>query len=354
MQKEAFMFGHRRAFTFVEPLGASDRIAFVQPAIASMKKAKGFTLVELLVVIGIISVLIAILLPTLNKARQSGTYIACQSNLREMGQALMMYVDENKGLLPWGANDSGESWESGPPPSNEYSWFWTFTLSQYMNKNLLGSDGLVHNLSRTFQDGDTIQDATSAPYINHYTCNPRLFPNNDDGDYAANTFSSGSVPEFAPGDPRIHPPKIASVKPSTVFLFWDAPQCRDYPIVAGNGAYEIASELDGNELTFGTAFILGSPDTAVNYNRPVSPGNISQSQSATVCATLQKTWNIDTLSSYPPIDATESQPNIFNTQIRFRHLGNTTLNALCLDGHVESRLKGQFMVTDICTNYPQQ
>src|SRR3954451_20028970 len=63
------------------------------------QKRKGFTLVELLVVIGIIALLISILMRALRKARDSAIRISCASNLRQWGIALTAYAAQNKGRL---------------------------------------------------------------------------------------------------------------------------------------------------------------------------------------------------------------------------------------------------------------
>jgi prepilin-type N-terminal cleavage/methylation domain-containing protein len=118
----------------------------------------GFTLVELLVVIGIIAVLISILLPSLAAARESANRIKCLSNLRQIGTAFLMYTADNKGYFPASARGSTVTgfaanyedwvyWQQPNSPGQPTSFFWPATgtrpadqspqygaIPKYMNK----------------------------------------------------------------------------------------------------------------------------------------------------------------------------------------------------------------------------
>src|SRR5438477_3885203 len=61
---------------------------------------RAFTLIEILVVIGIIAILLGILLPAVEKARHKGYIDACASNLRQLGAAITIYSNENHGHYP--------------------------------------------------------------------------------------------------------------------------------------------------------------------------------------------------------------------------------------------------------------
>lgn len=92
----------------------------------------GFTLVELLVVIGIIALLISILLPALSQAQRQGRAIKCMSSLRQLGIAYNMYANENKGWWPAAVHNAATG---TPIPIKDPEIRWPDMLQRYISQN---------------------------------------------------------------------------------------------------------------------------------------------------------------------------------------------------------------------------
>ena len=90
-----------------------------------VQKAKGFTLIELLVVIAIIALLMAILMPALQRVRKQARAIACQSNLHQWAIIFEMYTGQNDGFF-WSGDFVGDGWEQ---------YCWTEPLRSYYSND---------------------------------------------------------------------------------------------------------------------------------------------------------------------------------------------------------------------------
>jgi prepilin-type N-terminal cleavage/methylation domain-containing protein/prepilin-type processing-associated H-X9-DG protein len=108
---------------------------------ARIGRTRGFTLVELLVVIGIIAVLVGILLPTLNKARLAAQTVSCKSNLRQLVLATQMFASEHQSFLPQAENNGSprmQGWNTRLGTRWDYAdnlWSWEYVLMKSLGKN---------------------------------------------------------------------------------------------------------------------------------------------------------------------------------------------------------------------------
>jgi prepilin-type processing-associated H-X9-DG protein len=93
------------------------------------RRREAFTLVELLVVIGVIALLIALLLPALVRSREQAKQVACLSNLRQLGMAMILYCQENNGWFPRAAP------AAEPESQQDFIWWQQASKNPYTAPN---------------------------------------------------------------------------------------------------------------------------------------------------------------------------------------------------------------------------
>jgi len=260
-----------------------------------MRYRKGFTLVELLVVIGIIALLISVLMPALNSARSAARLVQCQSNFKQVYNALLSYVTENGGYLPPQADNN---WETQGTNCETF-----IRLNTYLGQPFNDPNQIQGQLSPVFtcveaMPMDEASGAWAPQLIRTIQFHPRAFPGWDQMNTAVNGLPPGK--EFPLR-------KLTSIRQGAEkVMFYEATQ-----IPGWNYCPEPESIfLDG--------WRWGNSDYGHGYaDPPLFNGTARFEQPIEIGQNVDNGW--------------------WACSMRFRHKKNTANVVAFFDGHVESR-----------------
>jgi len=236
----------------------------------SLGRRRAFTLVELLVVIGIIAVLIGVLLPALSKARGRAQTIACAANLRSIDQAVVQYTVEYRGSYPFGFIFNRSNPTTGRPTDGGNSGYitWFSSCDKYMTSK--ASEVILLDANTGFVDGATrrvFSKAFKCPAVDAGTFKQQVHYWNHGVVMPHMTLEIPTTQH--PGVPQLPgPAKVNQTYPETA-LFWDAPLYSGaesvtpslFWISEGNGLALPCTEIDDNATAMSSEnSLLAHPD----------------------------------------------------------------------------------------------
>ena len=273
---------------------------------------RAFTLVELLVVIGIIAALIGILLPVLSGVQARGRDLKCQSNIRQFLLAFQGYAAENKGSMPYGLYYVPENPTNYLPGGGSDTRFvsWASQIGKYVVKGSAGD-----NENNNFPDVLQCPEAQLVyTHVVGYCANMVIFPGRSD--------------EFSiTGNLNVIPPaRLNQMFPHNA-LVWDTSVS---PGLENNVGDLLGADVDDNQR-----FWRGAATAQYRYYDPadvyarIAPGLYGNNKPLRFNASSWK--NID-----PAANINNNGPGYpYQGNLRFRHNKDTTCNVGFADGHVE-------------------
>jgi prepilin-type processing-associated H-X9-DG protein len=343
--------------------------------------------------------LISILLPALNKARQAANSVSCESSLKQIGSLIALYASEHRGSLPpasvtWASatNAAGVGWANPGTGASPYinpsgcqkgsggnAAFWPDLLTLLTVPTTVqdvqgtggtgtglysaaagGTEGgynpyrcvnMAADFLPIFHDSD-IPDAPILPRVSNYYCNMRVIAPENAGDrftYPSATGAASSI-GYPAGTFVFHHIRATGdiENAGEVAMVWCGPV---YINSAGNidiDQYDSASwYLDGSAYMQNSHdYCFPTPPPAFStftaYSNPI--GLSSNTAFGT-------SWGSTVTKSSLAAANTDDTGTGNHNAMRFRHMNNTRCNLLFADGHVESRQLGDVKARDICVNW---
>lgn len=332
------------------------------------RSGNAFTLVELLVVMGIIALLVGILLPVTSRALDSARTAACKSNLRSIYQAAAIYAGDNKGYLPYGFYWSETNWGSGDPNSlTNVGWVsWFTSLNKTLNpKNPQvdvtngntrgGASRLTYQLSNVFRCPAASDFQQQVHYYQHGVAMPHLPMELKN---AATRPGPGGSGVKTPID---RPARFTDLYNDNI-LFWDTPLLSSPSIDARTGLPFFRS-AQGEPGTANSVLPLTHIDGSQLRNPAITEFRFRDHLDRFANTPEADFRRLDQTIFFPTdeltvrqtggqLASTNSDPGGTEMKsqlcgnVRFRHLRNTTANVAFADGSVQS------MVLNKSRKYP--
>jgi prepilin-type N-terminal cleavage/methylation domain-containing protein/prepilin-type processing-associated H-X9-DG protein len=301
--------------------------------------ARAFTLVELLVVIGIIAVLIGVLLPVLSGIAARGRDLQCQSNIRQCVTLFLAYAAENKGQLPFGyyferTTAADEGWAPGPADADgtlPVIHLWS-VISRMSSKSYSGSDQYVAHatyLPEAARDSAPFLRCPEAMQVRPHVCSYV-------GSIVAfvtpwtETFMGGRR-NGTPWTRLIERQTKTTQCASYTALMWDTTVTPGSETRVG---HYLGGDIDQQRIWSGAS---APQQRYLMPNDPyarLGPGTYGQNKPVVLGLTSAPWYNIDPAAGRGP-DGLGAPP--YQGNLRFRHARDTRCNVGFADGHV-----GQF------------
>ena len=294
-------------------------------ASTSRRTRNGFTLVELLVVIAIIGVLVGLLLPAVQAARESGRRMACTNNLKQVGLAVANHESTRK-VLPKGRDtrSPGDALEGSPPRYRE-AYSWAFRLLPFMEQQAVYDSYVL---------GKAVYDAANAKAmrtpVGGFYCPSRRAPASDRNfDNNNGTPPAGGLGVAAGGDYAANAGIYYTYSSTDDYAGDEAADPRNSPKYAG--PIHTFSRIKASQVTDGLSrtFAIGE-----RHIPPVDPSwaadmvHYYQGDTAFFAADTPNTQFRDTLRGLA-----SGPEDTVNRKFGSKHPGIT--NFVFLDGHVE-------------------